>query len=74
MPSLFYWRIHYIDIVYNIFNSPKSTKNSLKYNKISLSVYYSSKTKFHYKEEVAIKTFYTYIFVYFTSQLLKEYI
>ena len=61
-------------MVYNIFNSPKSAKDSLEYNKINFSIYYSSKTKFYYKEEVVIKTFYTYIFAYFTFQLLKEYI
>ena len=54
-------------MVYDIFNSPKSTEDNLKYNKINLSVYYSNKTKFHYKEEVVIKTFYIYIFAYFTS-------
>ena len=64
--------MNYINIVYNIFNSPKSAKDSLEYSKISLSIYRGSKTKFHYKEEVVIKTFYAYIFVYFTSQFLKE--
>ena len=59
--------MNYINIVYNTFNGPKSTKNSLEYSKINLSVYYSSKTKFHYKEEVVIKTFYTCVFVYFIS-------
>ena len=74
MPNLFHWRMNYIDIVYNIFDSPKSTKDSLKYSKISLSIHRGSKTKFYYKEEVVIKTFYIYIFVYFISQLPKEYI
>ena len=59
--------MNYIDMVYNIFNSPKSAEDSLEYNKISLNIHRGSKTKFHYKEEVAIKTFYTYIFVYFIS-------
>ena len=66
--------MNHIDIVYDIFNGPKSTKDSLEYSKISFSIYRASKTKFHYKEEVVIKTFYTYIFAYFISQLLKEYI
>jgi hypothetical protein len=61
-------------MVYNIFNSPISAENSLKYSKINLSIYRSNKTKFHYKEKVVIKTFYTCVFVYFTSQLPKEYI
>ena len=65
MPSLFHWRMNYINIIYNIFNGPKSTKDSLEYSKISFSIYYGSKTKFYYKEEVVIKTFYTYIFAYF---------
>ena len=67
MPSLFHWRMNYINIIYNIFNGPKSTKDSLKYGKINLSIYCSSKTKFYYKEEVAIKTFYTCVFAYFIS-------
>ena len=67
MPSLFHWRMNYINIVYNIFNSPKSTEDSLEYSKINLSVYYSSKTKFHYKEKVVIKTFYICVFIYFAS-------
>ena len=66
--------MNYINIVYNIFDGPKNAKNSLKYNKISLNIHRGSKTKFHYKEEVAIKTFYARVFVYFTSQLLKEYV
>ena len=74
MPSLFHWRMNYINIVYDIFDGLRSAKDSLKYSKISLSIYCGSKTKFHYKEEVVIKTFYTYVFIYFTSQLLKEYI
>ena len=59
--------MNYINIVYNIFDGPKSAKNSLEHGKISLSIYYSSKTKFHYKEEVVIKTFYTHVFAYFIS-------
>ena len=66
--------MNYINIVYNIFNGPRSAEDSLKYNKISFNIYCGSKIKFHYKEEVVIKTFYAYIFAYFTSQLLKEYI
>ena len=66
--------MNYINIVYNIFNGPKSTKDSLEYSKINFSTHRGSKTKFHYKEEVVIKTFYACVFVYFTSQLLKEYI
>ena len=66
--------MNYINIIYNIFNGPKGAKDSLKYNKISLSVHRGSKIKFYYKEGVAIKTFYTYIFIYFTSQFLKEYV
>ena len=66
--------MNYIDIVYNIFNGPKSAKDSLEYSKISLSIYRGSKIKFYYKEEVVIKTFYACVFVYFTSQLPKEYI
>ena len=66
--------MNYINIVYNIFDGPRSAKDSLEYSKISLSTHYGSKTKFHHKEEVVIKTFYTYIFVYFTSQLPKEYV
>ena len=67
MPGLFYQRINYINIVYNIFKSPKSAEDSLEYSKISFSIYCGSKTKFHYKEEVVIKIFYTCIFIYFTS-------
>ena len=74
MPGLFHWRINYINIIYDIFNGPRSAKNSLEYGKISLSAHCGSKIKFYYKEEVAIKTFYTYVFAYFTSQLPKEYI
>ena len=59
--------MNYINIVYDIFNSPKSAKDSLEYNKINLNIYRGSKTKFYYKEEVAIKTFYTYVFAYFIS-------
>jgi hypothetical protein len=66
--------MNYIDIVYDIFNSPKSAKDSLEYSKINLSVHCGSKTKFHYKKEVVIKTFYARIFAYFISQLLQEYI
>ena len=54
-------------MVYNIFNGPGSAKDSLEYSKISLSAYYGSKTKFYYKEEVVIKTFYTCVFAYFIS-------
>ena len=66
--------MNYINIVYNIFDGPKSAKDSLEYSKISLNIYCGSKIKFRYKEEVAIKTFYARVFVYFTSQLLKEYV
>ena len=59
--------MNYINIVYDIFNSPKSAKDSLEYNKIILNIYRGSKTKFYYKEEVAIKTIYTYVFAYFIS-------
>jgi len=67
MPGLFHWRINYINIIYDIFNGPRSAKNSLEYVKISLSAHRGSKTKFYYKEEVAIKTFYARVFVYFIS-------
>jgi hypothetical protein len=30
--------MNYINIVYNIFNSPRSAKDSLEYNKINLNV------------------------------------
>ena len=66
MPSLFHWRMNYIDMVYDIFGGPKSAKDSLKYSKISLNIHRGSKIKFHYKEEVAIKTFYACVFAYFT--------
>ena len=57
--------MNYINIVYNIFDGPKSTKDSLKYSKISFNIYRGSKIKFHYKEEVVIKTFYAHVFIYF---------
>ena len=59
--------MNYIDIVYNIFNSPRSAKDSLEYSKINLSTYRGSKTKFYYKKEVVIKTFYACVFIYFMS-------
>ena len=59
--------MNYIDIVYNIFDGPKSTKNSLEYGKINFGTHRSNKIKFHYKEEVVIKTFYTCVFIYFAS-------
>ena len=46
---------------------PNRAINKTNNNKINFSVYYSSKTKFHYKKEVVIKTFYPYIFIYFMS-------
>ena len=52
-------------MVYDIFDGPGSAKNSLEYGKISLGAHRGSKTKFYYKEEVAIKTFYVYVFIYF---------
>jgi hypothetical protein len=66
--------MNYINIVHDIFNSPRSAKDSLKYSKINLSIYCGNKTKFHHKEEVVIKTFYTHVFVYFISQLPQEYV
>ena len=52
-------------MVHDIFDGPRTAKDSLKHGKISLSIYCGSKTKFYYKEEVVIKTFYIYIFAYF---------
>ena len=54
-------------MVYDIFDGLGSAKDSLEYSKISLSAYRGSKIKFYYKEEVVIKTFYAYVFVYFIS-------
>ena len=61
--------MNYINIVYDIFNGPGSAKDSLEHGKINLGAYRGSgsKIKFHYKEEVAIKTFYARVFTYFMS-------
>ena len=74
VPGLFHWRMNYIDMVHDIFDGPGSAEDSLEHGKISLGVHRGSKTKFHHKEEVAIKTFYARVFAYFTSQLPKEYV
>ena len=74
VPGLFHWRMNYINMVHDIFDGPESAEDSLKHSKINLGAHRSSKTKFHHKEEVAIKTFYARVFAYFASQLPKEYI
>ena len=61
-------------MVYDIFDGFGSAEDSLEHGKISLGAHRGSKIKFHYKEEVAMKTFYACVFVYFISQLPKEYV
>ena len=56
-----------MDIIYNLYRGLRYYQNSLDYSKIHFSIYYGSKTKFYYKEEVVTKSFHTYIFIYFIS-------
>ena len=55
--GLFHWRTNYMDMIHDIYGGSSGCVDSLDYSKLHLGVHQGSKTPFHHKEEVAIKSF-----------------